>query len=46
MRKTQIRAFIAGVITLVVLVLFLAIASSKLGWDVPVLRNIAGAIGM
>ncbi len=46
MRKTQIRAFIGTVFAIAVLVVFAAIAASAMGKDIPILRNISGALGM
>jgi len=46
MRKTQIRAMIATIFAIVVLVLGAAIGTSVLGMNVPILRDISAALGM
>lgn len=46
MRKTQIRAFLGAVFAIIVLVVFAAIAAALFGMDIPVLRDISGAIGI
>lgn len=45
MRKTQVRALMASVITIIVLVIFVAIAAKMLAYDIPVLNSIADAMG-
>ena len=42
---TKIRGFIGAVVAVVILIVFSAIVASVLEWDVPVLRDISGAIG-
>jgi len=46
MRKTQIRALLGALFAIVVLTVFAAIAASAMGKDVPILRDISGALGM
>lgn len=46
MTRTKIRAFIAGLITVIVLILFAAVASRMLGYDLPILGAIADMIGI
>ena len=45
MAMTKIRGFIGAVVAVVILIVFSAIVASVLEWDVPVLRDISGAIG-
>ena len=46
LRWTQIRAFIGAIFAIAVLILFAAIAAGLFGWNVPVLSDIANAIGI
>jgi len=46
MTRTKIRAFIAGLITVIVLILFAAVGSRMLGYDLPVLGGIADMLGI
>ncbi len=46
MSMTKIRGFLAGVVAVIVLVLFAAFATSVMGMDVPGLSAIADALGM
>lgn len=45
MRKTKIRAFIAGVVTILVLVVFLGVISRVMELGIPVFDNIGAALG-
>jgi Na+/H+ antiporter NhaA len=46
LRWTQIRAFIGAIFAIAVLFLFVSIAADLFGWNVPVLSDIANAIGI
>ncbi len=44
MKSTKIRAFIAGVVAIVLVVIMASVASAKFEWNIPVLRDIGNAI--
>jgi hypothetical protein len=44
--KTRLRGFIAAVITIIVLVVFVAIAAKVLGWNIPGLSAITDSLGI
>ncbi len=46
LRWTQIRAFIGGVFAIAILILFAAAATGLFGWNIPILSDIASAIGI
>lgn len=46
LRWTQIRAFIGGVFAIAILILFGAVAAGLFGWNIPILTDIANAIGI
>lgn len=46
MSKTKVRAFIAAVITIIVLTVFASFAARSLGYDIPGLNRIPAALGM
>jgi hypothetical protein len=44
-RMTKVRGFIAAVVAIVLLIVFAAIVTSSMDMNVPVLQDIADAIG-
>ncbi|MCC6142241.1 MAG: hypothetical protein IT368_00390 [Candidatus Hydrogenedentes bacterium] len=46
MRATKVRSIIGAIVALVLVVLVLSIISVYAGWNIPVLREIAGFIGV
>ncbi len=44
MKSTKIRAFIAGVVAIVLVVIMASVASVKFDWNIPVLSDIGKAI--
>ncbi len=45
-RMTKVRGFIATTVAIVLIVLLAAVATSALGMRVPILSNIADALGL
>lgn len=46
MRMTKTREIFGAIFALVLLVIFAAIATGLFGWNIPVLRDIANAMGV
>jgi len=42
----RIRSFIAGVVALVLVIVLASVGTAALGMDIPVLSDIAGALGV
>ncbi len=41
-RMTKVRTFLGAVFAIIVLIVFVAIAARVLGWNIPILNDIAG----
>ncbi len=46
MRMTKTREMIGAIFAIVLVILFAAIATGLFGWNIPVLRDIANALGV
>ncbi len=43
--RTKIRSVIASIFAIIVLLVFLAFFSSYMGWNLPIISNIANMLG-
>lgn len=46
MKATKVREMFMGLVAVVIIVVVAALASAVFGWNIPVLRDIAAALGM
>ncbi|MFM1920036.1 MAG: hypothetical protein RLZZ303_1670 [Candidatus Hydrogenedentota bacterium] len=46
MKATKVREMFMGLVAIVIIVVVAALASAVFGWNIPILRDIAGALGM
>ena len=46
MKATKVREMFMGLVAIVIIVVVAALASAVFGWNIPVLRDIAAALGM
>lgn len=46
MKATKVREMFMGLVAIVIIVVVAALASAVFGWNIPILRDIAAALGM